>query len=111
RTARAESENQVPHTRKPRLTCSDSHRPQLSVAHRHADRRPHREAGVLVQDARYSVPLARSHLEALEPRYPEGQELGYRHRRRGRHRRYLGHKPATTARCTRPEVAEIHISP
>jgi hypothetical protein len=57
---------------------------------------------VLVQDARYSVPLAR---------YPEGQELGYRHRGRGRHRRYPGRKPATTDRCTRAEVAEIRIRP
>ena len=76
-----------------------------------ADHHPHREVGVLVQDARYSVPLARSHLDALEPRYPEGQELGYRHRGRGRHRRYPGYKPATTDRCTRPEVAGIHIQP
>ena len=82
-----------------------------SVAHRHADHHPHREVGVLVQDARYSVPLARSHLEALEPRYPGGRELGYRHRGRGRHRRYPGPKPATTDRCTRPEVAEIRIQP
>jgi hypothetical protein len=80
-----------------------------SVAHRHADHHPHREVGVLVQDARYSVPLARSHLDALEPRYPEGRELGYRHRGRGRRRRYPGPKPATTDRCTRAEVAEIHI--
>src|SRR4029077_9338234 len=84
-----------------------------SVAHRHADHHPHREVGVLVQDARYSVPLARSHLAALEPRYPEGQELGYRDRGRGRgrHRRYPGRKPATTDRCTPAEVAEIRIRP
>src|SRR5262245_29110531 len=79
-----------------------------SVDHRDAHR-PHREVGVLVQDARYSVPLVRSHLEALEPRYPEGRELGYRHRGRGRHRRYPVRKPATMNRWTRAEVAEIRI--
>ena len=75
-----------------------------SVVHHHADH-PHREVGALVPDARHSAALARSHLEALEPRYPEGR-LGYRHRGRGRHRRYPGPKLATTDRCRRAEVPE-----
>ena len=74
-----------------------------SVAHRDA----HRQVGVLVQDARYSVPLEARYLEVLEVRYPEGQELGYR----DRYRRHPGYKPATTDRRTRVEVAEIRIQP
>ena len=40
---------------------------------------------MLVQDARYSVPLVQD-ARYLEARYLEGQELGYRHRGRGRGR-------------------------
>ena len=78
-----------------------------SVAHRLA---LGGKVGVLVQDARYSVPLDARYLEAG---YLEGEELGYRYRGRGRgrHRRYPGHKPATTDRRTRSEVAGIRMQP
>jgi hypothetical protein len=62
---------------------------ETSDVHRHVGRRL---VGVLGRDGRYSVLRDPRYSARRVPRYLEGQELGYR--RRGRHRRYRGCKPA-----------------